>query len=109
LKTVETSPKKAPKWALCMTWRRRYDFVTKMDANAALKAWKEAKEAAGWTVKGSMSTQYFAHLPDATFHDAAVAVLRGEPPVGVATAFIRSCSEADDAPNPWNGPDATDG
>ena len=82
-------PKTAtPKWAVAATWRRYSLHFTKAEAQDALKAWKEEREAEGWRVTGSQSASFMAFGPGHDHQEALRRAKSGEEPLASASASI---------------------
>lgn len=77
------------KWSFIHTWRQRTDTFTKKDAAALLRAWKQEKESAGWTVVGSLSRYSLMAFAPGADHAAELARVRaGKPPKLAASAAV---------------------
>ena len=53
-----------PAWAVTATWQRYALFILKEDAVEAMKAWKVAREAEGYDVRGKQDVSLAAYERD---------------------------------------------
>ena len=95
---------KAPKWAVVATWQRYSLHVLKDEAEAALKAWKAAREAEGLDVGGSIGAGYVTKsAPEGAARQSARVIKLADHPVcyiGVVESDVQRLRAMEEAGNP---------